>query len=108
MMIRQGFHAIALNPQRVIPQLIQLANQSYSQSGSRKYNSRQHSRQMQRSSAARVTVATPERVSYAALDRLRYRVRYDGSYREIGYPNGDVPNNVGVCTDTVVFGLIVN
>ena len=78
------------------------SRQSYSQSGSRKYNSRQHSRQMQRSSAARVTVATPERVSYAALDRLRYRVRYDGSYREIGYPNGDVPNNVGVCTDTVI------
>jgi uncharacterized protein len=29
-------------------------------------------------------------------------VRYDGSYRRIGYPGGDVPQNVGVCTDVVV------
>lgn len=74
----------------------------YRQNNNKRYNSRQNSRSMQRSSAARVTVATPERVSYAALDRLRYRVRYDGSYREIGYPNGDVPASVGVCTDTVI------
>jgi hypothetical protein len=57
---------------------------------------------MQRSSTARATVATPERVSYAALDRLRYRVHYDGRYVEIPYPNGDVPANMGVCTDTVI------
>ncbi|WP_020394242.1 DUF1287 domain-containing protein [Thiolinea disciformis] len=41
-------------------------------------------------------------LSRAALDRLRYRVRYDGSYIPIGYPNGDVPQNIGVCTDTVI------
>jgi uncharacterized protein YijF (DUF1287 family) len=27
---------------------------------------------------------------------------YDGSYRRIAYPNGDVPREVGVCTDVIV------
>lgn len=38
----------------------------------------------------------------AALERTRHRVIYDGSYQAIPYPNGDVPGNVGVCTDVVV------
>jgi len=38
----------------------------------------------------------------AAMDRLSHRVTYDGSYRRIDYPNGDVPEHVGVCTDLVV------
>lgn len=38
----------------------------------------------------------------AALGRLSHKVRYDGSYVEIAYPWGDVPNNIGVCTDVVV------
>lgn len=38
----------------------------------------------------------------AALDRTRYTVRYDGRYRRIDYPGGDVPPNVGVCTDVVI------
>lgn len=29
-------------------------------------------------------------------------VTYDGSYRIIDYPNGDVPANIGVCTDVVI------
>lgn len=29
-------------------------------------------------------------------------VVYDPSYRQIKYPNGDVPKNIGVCTDVVV------
>ena len=29
-------------------------------------------------------------------------VTYDGSYRKIDYPNGDVPANIGVCTDVVI------
>ncbi|UJS26196.1 DUF1287 domain-containing protein [Thiothrix winogradskyi] len=57
---------------------------------------------VKRSAAARSNVATPERLSYAALDRLRHRVVYDGRYIPISYPNGDVPSNVGVCTDTVI------
>jgi uncharacterized protein YijF (DUF1287 family) len=27
---------------------------------------------------------------------------YDGSYRSIAYPNGDVPREVGVCTDVII------
>lgn len=38
----------------------------------------------------------------AALERTRYHVVYDGSYRAIDYPNGDVPANIGVCTDVVI------
>jgi hypothetical protein len=38
----------------------------------------------------------------AAHQRTRYQVVYDGSYRRIGYPNGDVPDDVGVCSDLVI------
>ncbi len=38
----------------------------------------------------------------AAIERTKHTVRYDGSYRKIRYPNGDVPDNVGVCTDLVI------
>ena len=41
-------------------------------------------------------------LSSAALNRLRSRVRYDGSYVKIAYPWGDVPANTGVCTDVVI------
>jgi len=38
----------------------------------------------------------------AAVERTRHQVRYDGSYRKIAYPLGDVPDQVGVCTDLVI------
>ncbi len=38
----------------------------------------------------------------AAIDRTSFQVRYDGSYHRIAYPNGDVPDNIGVCTDVVI------
>ena len=38
----------------------------------------------------------------AAIERTARRVAYDGSYRSIGYPGGDVPDTVGVCTDVVI------
>lgn len=38
----------------------------------------------------------------AALERTTHSVRYDGSYRSISYPMGDVPDNIGVCTDVVI------
>ena len=37
----------------------------------------------------------------AATERTRHRVTYDGSYRGIAYPMGDVPAHIGVCTDVV-------
>jgi uncharacterized protein YijF (DUF1287 family) len=41
-------------------------------------------------------------LSDAALERTSHHVRYDGKYRTIRYPNGDVPDDVGVCTDVVI------
>lgn len=42
------------------------------------------------------------KLSQAAVERTKHEVRYDGSYRKISYPNGDVPKHLGVCTDLVV------
>jgi uncharacterized protein YijF (DUF1287 family) len=41
-------------------------------------------------------------LSQAALERTRHFVIYNGSYRKIAYPNGDVPSHFGVCTDVVI------
>lgn len=38
----------------------------------------------------------------AAREQTMQRVTYDGSYRRIGYPGGDVPAHLGVCTDVVI------
>ena len=38
----------------------------------------------------------------AVLERTKHRVTYDGSYRKIGYPGGDVPDDRGVCTDLII------
>jgi len=38
----------------------------------------------------------------AALEQTTQTVAYDGSYRRIPYPGGDVPAGIGVCTDVVV------
>ncbi len=38
----------------------------------------------------------------AALERTRHSVRYDGRYITIPYPGGDVPGNIGVCTDVII------
>jgi len=48
-------------------------------------------------------VADPvARLIGAAIEQTRHAVVYDGSYRKIPYPNGDVPPNIGVCTDVVI------
>jgi uncharacterized protein YijF (DUF1287 family) len=38
----------------------------------------------------------------AAIERTEHRVTYDGSYRSLSYPGGDVPDSIGVCTDLIV------
>ena len=38
----------------------------------------------------------------AAVAQTHARVTYDGSYRRIAYPGGDVPETIGVCTDVVI------
>ena len=47
-------------------------------------------------------VSFAKALSNAAMARTRHRVRYDGKYMKIGYPWGDVPSNIGVCTDVVI------
>ncbi len=52
-----------------------------------------------------VHASTPtfgERLAAAAEVRTKARVIYDGSYRVIAYPMGDVPGNRGVCTDVLI------
>lgn len=44
----------------------------------------------------------PDRLVEAAIERTTHEVRYDPSYFVIDYPNGDVPAEVGVCTDEVI------
>jgi uncharacterized protein YijF (DUF1287 family) len=49
--------------------------------------------------------ATPDfvqQVVAAAIAQTGRPVRYDGSYRRIPYPGGDVPPEIGVCTDVVI------
>lgn len=43
-----------------------------------------------------------EKLIAAAIERTKHRVTYDGSYRRISYPGGDVPDNRGVCTDVII------
>ena len=38
----------------------------------------------------------------AAHERTNHTVRYDGAYVAIDYPWGDVPPEIGVCTDVVI------
>ncbi len=38
----------------------------------------------------------------AAIARAQEKVRYDPTYFKLEYPNGDVPAEVGVCTDEVI------
>jgi uncharacterized protein YijF (DUF1287 family) len=42
------------------------------------------------------------RLLTAAIAQTGSAVAYDGSYRRIPYPGGDVPASVGVCTDVVI------
>lgn len=44
----------------------------------------------------------PEKLVQAAIERTANVVRYDGRYVAIPYPGGDVPADIGVCTDVVI------
>ena len=41
-------------------------------------------------------------LSDAALVLTKQQVTYDPSYYSISYPNGDIPNSKGVCTDVII------
>jgi len=53
-------------------------------------------------SAQQQSVPAAQRLVVAAIERTEHRVTYDGSYRMLAYPGGDVPDNLGVCTDVVI------
>ncbi|HZT58082.1 MAG TPA: DUF1287 domain-containing protein [Pyrinomonadaceae bacterium] len=56
------------------------------------------------SSAPRPSSGSPflDKLVEAAIERTGHQIRYDQSYFTIDYPNGDVPSDVGVCTDEVI------
>lgn len=43
-----------------------------------------------------------DKLVIGAREEVKKQVRYDPSYQRIDYPGGDVPPEVGVCTDVVV------
>ena len=43
-----------------------------------------------------------DRLADSTLTLIKDRVTYDPSYFSIDYPNGDVPENKGVCTDVII------
>lgn len=45
---------------------------------------------------------TAEALVASALERIRHAVVYDGAYHPIDYPGGDVPEDIGVCTDVII------
>ena len=42
------------------------------------------------------------RLVTAAIDRTSHQIEYDGRYVSLEYPGGDVPTDIGVCTDVVI------
>jgi uncharacterized protein YijF (DUF1287 family) len=52
--------------------------------------------------AAWSQTAFQARLADSTLTLTRQRVVYDPTYFRIGYPNGDVPSDRGVCTDVVI------
>src|SRR5689334_5298937 len=71
--------------------------------GGRATGASSHGSQTQ-SSAARPSSGSPflDKLVEAAIERTSHEVRYDASYFKIDYPGGDVPAEVGVCTDEVI------
>lgn len=59
---------------------------------------------MRKADAPRPSSGSPflDKLVEAAVERTSHQVRYDASYFVIDYPGGDVPAEVGVCTDEVI------
>ena len=53
-----------------------------------------------------VLMTTPafadEALVAAAQHRLKQSITFNGAYLELDYPGGDVPANIGVCTDVII------
>jgi len=48
------------------------------------------------------SVSAQQSLAEAAKERLNHTVIYNGSYQSIAYPNGDVADSIGVCSDVVI------
>lgn len=53
-------------------------------------------------SSGAVADTLAERLAAAAITQTTRHVLYDGSYRRIAYPGGDIPADRGVCSDVVI------
>jgi uncharacterized protein len=55
-------------------------------------------------SAAQIQTVEPwaDKLVKAAESQIGVTLTYDAAYRKIAYPGGDVPREIGVCTDVVV------
>ncbi|MGO3345130.1 MAG: DUF1287 domain-containing protein [Marinomonas sp.] len=53
-------------------------------------------------SVASTAATFDQEIVAASIERTTHHVTYDGSYLSIPYPNGDVPSNIGVCTDVII------
>ena len=55
-------------------------------------------------SVAEITAVEPwaDRLVRAAESQIGVTLAYDAAYRKIAYPGGDVPREIGVCTDVIV------
>ena len=54
------------------------------------------------SGRALAQLSTIDRVLSGAYEQVGKTLHYDGSYRSIAFPGGDVPIDRGVCTDVIV------
>ena len=55
--------------------------------------------------AAWCAFAQANDIAAAARSQVGVTLRYEPAYREIAFPNGDIPQDRGVCTDVVVRAL---
>jgi uncharacterized protein YijF (DUF1287 family) len=55
-------------------------------------------------SSAQIPIVEPwaDKLVKAAESQIGVTLTYDAAYRKIAYPGGDVPREIGVCTDVVV------
>lgn len=51
------------------------------------------------------TESAPLKIVTAARSQVGKTLYYDGAYKSLDYPNGDVPLETGVCTDVVIRAL---
>lgn len=66
--------------------------------GNALHNQKQHSTR----SFNLLADSTLQKLCDETVIQTQKKVKYDGSYYSIPYPNGDVPDSIGVCTDVII------